>query len=59
MIPSKRPINQGIYRLAMSIDHLLQDNRKEILKIAAENGAKSVRVFGSMARDEVVMLTSL
>lgn len=36
----------------MGISRLLNDNRKEILKIATEHGAKNIRVFGSMARGD-------
>jgi predicted nucleotidyltransferase len=34
----------------MAIDRLLIDNRAEILRIAKENGATRVRIFGSFAR---------
>ena len=30
----------------------LRDKREEILQIAAKHGARTVRVFGSVARDE-------
>jgi hypothetical protein len=36
----------------MSISELLQEKREEILRIAAEHGARNVRVFGSAARGE-------
>jgi uncharacterized protein len=36
----------------MEFDKLLQDKRDEILRIAAGHGARDVRVFGSLARDE-------
>ena len=36
----------------MGISRLLNDNRKEILNIAAKHGAKRIRVFGSMARGD-------
>ena len=36
----------------MEIDKLPQDNRDEILRIAASHGARDVRVFGSLARGE-------
>ena len=36
----------------MGIDTLLQENREEILRIAAQHGARNVRVFGSVARGE-------
>lgn len=34
----------------MGIDKILQDKRDEILQIAADHGARDVRVFGSLAR---------
>jgi uncharacterized protein len=34
----------------MAFDSLLIDNRAEILRIARENGATRVRIFGSFAR---------
>ncbi len=34
----------------MQLDQLLQEKREEILRIAAEHGARNVRVFGSAAR---------
>jgi len=37
---------------SIKIEELLQKNREEILKIAAEHGASNVRVFGSVARGE-------
>lgn len=36
----------------MSIKELLKEKREEILKIAADHGARNVRVFGSVARGE-------
>ena len=36
----------------MDINALLQNKRKEILSIAAQHGARNVRVFGSVARGE-------
>jgi uncharacterized protein len=36
----------------MTSRELLQENRDEILQIAARHGASNVRVFGSMARGE-------
>lgn len=36
----------------MAIEQLVQDRRDEILRVAAEHGAHSVRVFGSVARGE-------
>lgn len=32
--------------------HLLKDSRDEILRIAAQHGARNVRLFGSAARGE-------
>ena len=34
----------------MAVDRMLIDNRAEILRIAQENGATRVRIFGSFAR---------
>jgi hypothetical protein len=36
----------------MDIRELLHTKREEILRIAAEHGARNVRVFGSVARGE-------
>lgn len=36
----------------LGIKDLLTDKREAILRIAAENGASNVRVFGSVARGE-------
>lgn len=36
----------------MEPDELLKRKRQEILRIAAKHGARSVRVFGSVARGE-------
>ena len=36
----------------MGIDELLKDKREGILQLAAEHGARNVRVFGSVARGE-------
>jgi predicted nucleotidyltransferase len=36
----------------MRFDRLLEENRGEILRIAAKHGARKVRVFGSVARGE-------
>lgn len=36
----------------MAIEQLVQDRRDEILRVAAEHGAHSVRVFGSVAHGE-------
>jgi predicted nucleotidyltransferase len=36
----------------MDIQELLQAKREEILRIAAQHGARNVRVFGSVARGE-------
>jgi predicted nucleotidyltransferase len=42
--------DQGV--LEMGIDELLQEQREEILRIAARHGAYNVRVFGSAVRGE-------
>ncbi len=36
----------------MSVDELLKEKRAEILRIAAQHGARNVRLFGSVARGE-------
>ena len=36
----------------MGIDKLLEEERQDILRIAARRGARNVRVFGSLARGE-------
>lgn len=36
----------------MGIDELLRAKREEILCIAAQHGARNVRIFGSVARGE-------
>ena len=36
----------------MRLDQILEEKRGEILRIAAEHGAREVRVFGSVARGE-------
>jgi predicted nucleotidyltransferase len=36
----------------MTIDELLTEKREEILRIAANHGARNVRIFGSVARGE-------
>jgi|GEM_PF-186880 len=36
----------------MATDDLLRERREEILRIAAKHGARNVRVFGSVAREE-------
>jgi len=36
----------------MRLDRLLEEKRGEILRLAAEHGAREVRVFGSVARGE-------
>ena len=37
---------------AMKIEYLVKTKREEILRIAAKNGARNVRIFGSVARGE-------
>ncbi len=36
----------------MGVEELLKGKREEILQIAARHGARSVRIFGSVARGE-------
>ena len=36
----------------MNSKSMLKQNREEILRIAQQHGAKNLRVFGSVARDE-------
>jgi len=36
----------------MGIDEVLKVKREEILRIAAQHGARNVRIFGSVARGE-------
>ncbi len=36
----------------MRIEDLVKDKRGDILKIAAKHGARKVRIFGSVAREE-------
>jgi predicted nucleotidyltransferase len=36
----------------MGVDELLKSRRADILQVAAQHGARNVRVFGSMARGE-------
>jgi len=43
----------------MAIDQLLQAKREEILRIAAQHGARNVRLFGSAARGEVTESSDL
>ncbi|MBI3977538.1 MAG: nucleotidyltransferase family protein [Chloroflexi bacterium] len=38
--------------LAVTPDELLKAKRADILRIAAEHGARNVRIFGSVARGE-------
>jgi len=37
---------------SMTVSELVKAKREEILKIAAKHGARNVRVFGSVAREE-------
>lgn len=39
-------------RISMDPVKLVKDKREEILRISAAHGAKNVRVFGSVARNE-------
>lgn len=36
----------------MGTSELLRENREDILRLAAEHGARNVRIFGSMARGD-------
>lgn len=36
----------------MNVDELLKEKRADILRIAAQHGARNVRLFGSVARGE-------
>lgn len=36
----------------MTLDDVLKDKREEILRLCAKHGARSVRVFGSVARGQ-------
>lgn len=36
----------------MSVSNIIKNRREEIINIAKKNGAKNVRVFGSMSRGE-------
>lgn len=36
----------------MGIEDLLENKRREILRLAAQHGARNIRVFGSVARGE-------
>lgn len=36
----------------MTVEDALRDKRSEVLRLAAEHGARNVRVFGSAARGE-------
>jgi uncharacterized protein len=42
----------GIQGIHMEVEELLKEKREEILEIAARHGARKVRVFGSVAREE-------
>jgi hypothetical protein len=39
----------------MGVDDLLKEKREDILKIAAQHGARNVRVFGSVARGDATL----
>ena len=41
--------------IGLGITELLADKRKQILKIAANNGAYNIRIFGSVARGEATI----
>jgi predicted nucleotidyltransferase len=36
----------------MDLDELVQEKRQDILRVAAQRGARNVRLFGSVARGE-------
>jgi hypothetical protein len=44
----------NLTELIMKLKQLLQEKREEILKIAEKHGADNIRIFGSVARGEVV-----
>jgi len=50
--PERWTIGVWARGLTMGIEEILGDKREDILRIAAEHGATSVRVFGSVARGE-------
>ncbi len=37
----------------MSVDEVLKDKRPEMLRLAAQHGARNIRLFGSAARGEM------
>jgi len=43
----------------MDLKKLIMEKREEILRIAAKYGARNVRIFGSVARDEADQLSDL
>jgi uncharacterized protein len=43
----------------MDISQLLKEKRSDILKVAAEHGARNIRVFGSAARGEATQGSDL
>lgn len=45
-------IPPAIKRISMNPAELVKDKREEILRISAAHGAKNVRIFGSVARNE-------
>ncbi len=48
--PDSRPLTESMEDDKM--DALVEENRKQILLLARENGIRNVRVFGSMARND-------
>lgn len=44
-----RPSNWGVM---FAMDELLKKNKQQIIKIATQHGAQSVRIFGSHARNQ-------
>ncbi len=53
---SSRPERAG---RAMAPERLLQERRKEVLRICAKRGAHDVRVFGPLTRGDMVSPPSL
>jgi hypothetical protein len=43
----------------MNLSQLLQQNRRQVLEIAAGHGARNVRLFGSVARGEATETSDL
>jgi predicted nucleotidyltransferase len=43
----------------MSVDELIKGKREDVLRLAAQHGARNVRVFGSAARGEAEMTSDI